>query len=138
MTFPAQTFTTGQVLTAAQMNEISTEINDLSRVTFRAVTGTSDTLALADWSSGKLVNYSNTGTTTITIPNSSSVAFTTGAIINIIKTGATGTVSITQGSGVTISSAGATATNPVITATAGAASIIKSTGDTFFVVGRIA
>ena len=121
MTFPAQSFTTGQVLTAAQMNEISTEINDLWRLTFRAVTGTSDTLALAD-SYNKIVTYSNTGTTTITIPNSSSVAFTTGSIVNILKTGATGTVSIVQGSGVTISSAGATATNPVITATAGAAS----------------
>ena len=136
MTFPAQSFTTGQVLTAAQMNEISTEINDLWRLTFRAVTGTSDTLQLAD-SSNKIVTYSNTGTTTITIPNSSSVAFTTGSIVNIIKTGATGTVSIVQGSGVTISSAGTTATNPTITAVAGAASIIKSTGDTFFVVGRL-
>lgn len=136
MTFPAQTFTTGQVLTAAQMNEISTEINDLWRFTFRAVTGTSDTLQLAD-SSNKIVTYSNTGTTTITIPNSSSVAFTTGAIINILKTGATGTVSIVQGSGVTISSAGTTATNPTITAVAGAASIIKNTGDSFFVVGRL-
>lgn len=136
MTFPAQTFTTGQVLTAAQMNEISTEINDLWRATFRAVTGTSDTLALAD-SYGKIITYSNTGTTTITIPNSSSVAFTTGAIINILKTGATGTVSIVQGSGVTISSAGTTATNPTITATAGAASIIKTGGDSFSVVGRL-
>jgi hypothetical protein len=136
MTFPAQTFTTGQVLTAAQMNEISTEINDLWRLTFRAVTGTSDTLQLAD-SSNKIVTYSNTGTTTITIPNSSSVAFTTGAIINVLKTGATGTVSIVQGSGVTISSAGTTATNPTITAVAGAASIIKSTGDSFFVIGRL-
>ena len=136
MTFPAQSFTTGQVLTAAQMNEISTEINDLWRLTFRAVTGTSDTLALAD-SYNKIVTYSNTGTTTITIPNSSSVAFTTGSIVNILKTGATGTVSIVQGSGVTISSAGATATNPVITATAGAASIIKTGGDSFTVVGRI-
>jgi hypothetical protein len=136
MTFPAQTFTTGQVLTAAQMNEISTEINDLWRLTFRAVTGTSDTLQLAD-SSNKIVTYSNTNTTTITIPNSSSVAFTTGAVINILKTGATGTVSIVQGSGVTISSAGTTATNPTITAVAGAASIIKSTGDSFFVVGRL-
>jgi hypothetical protein len=136
MTFPAQTFTTGQVLTAAQMNEISTEINDLWRLTFRAVTGTSDTLVLAD-SYNKLITYSNTGTTTVTIPNSSSVAFTTGAVINILKTGATGTVSIVQGSGVTISSAGTTATNPTITAVAGAASIIKSTGDTFFVVGRL-
>ena len=136
MTFPAQSFTTGQVLTAAQMNEISTEINDLWRLTFRAVTGTSDTLALAD-SYSKLVTYSNTGTTTITIPNSSSVAFTTGSIVNILKTGATGTVSIVQGSGVTISSAGASATNPVITAVAGAASIIKTGGDSFTVVGRI-
>lgn len=136
MTFPAQSFTTGQVLTAAQMNEISTEINDLWRLTFRAVTGTSDTLALAD-SYNKIVTYSNTGTTTITIPNSSSVAFTTGSIVNILKTGATGTVSIVQGSGVTISSAGATATNPVITATSGAASIIKTGGDSFTVVGRI-
>lgn len=137
MTFPAQDFTTGQVLTAAQMDEISTEINDLWRLTFRAVTGTSDTLALAD-SYNKIVTYSNTGTTTITIPSSSSVAFTTGAIVNILKTGATGTVSIVQGSGVTISSAGATATNPVITVTAGAASIIKTGGDSFTVVGRIA
>jgi hypothetical protein len=136
MTFPAQTFTTGQVLTAAQMNEISTEINDLWRLTFRAVTGTSDTLQLAD-SSNKIVTYSNTGTTTITIPNSSSVAFTTGAIINVLKTGATGTVSIVQGSGVTISSAGTVATNPTIIAVAGAASIIKNTGDTFYVVGRL-
>ena len=136
MTFPAQSFTTGQVLTAAQMNEISTEINDLWRLTFRAVTGTSNTLELAD-SYGKLVTFSNTGTTTVTIPNSSSVAFTTGAIINILKTGATGTVSIVQGSGVTISSAGATATNPVITSVAGAASIIKTGGDSFTVIGRI-
>lgn len=136
MTFPAQDFTTGQVLTAAQMDEISTEINDLWRITFRAVTGTSDTLALAD-SYNKIVTYSNTGTTTITIPNSSSVAFTTGAIINILKTGATGTVSIVQGSGVTIASAGTTSTNPTITAVQGAASIIKTGGDSFSVVGRL-
>lgn len=137
MTFPAQDFTTGQVLTAAQMDEISNEINDLWRLTFRAVTGTSDTLVLAD-SYNKIVTYSNTGTTTITIPNSSSVAFTTGSIINILKTGATGTVSIVQGSGVTIASAGTTSTNPTITAVQGAASIIKTGGDSFSVVGRLA
>lgn len=136
MTFPSDTFTTGQVLTAAQMNGIGDDINNLWRLTFRAVTGTSDTLVLAD-SYNKLITYSNTGTTTITIPNSSSVAFTTGAIINILKTGATGTVSVVQGSGVTISSAGTTATNPTITATAGAASIIKTGGDSFTVIGRL-
>jgi hypothetical protein len=137
MTFPAQDFTTGQVLTAAQMDEISNEINDLWRITFRAVTGTSDTLVLAD-SYNKIVTYSNTGTTTITVPNSSSVAFTTGAIINILKTGATGTVSIVQGSGVTLASAGTTSTNPTITAVQGAVSIIKTGGDSFSVVGRLA
>lgn len=137
MAFPSDTFTTGQVLTAAQMNGIGDDINNLWRLTFRAVTGTSDTLVLAD-SYNKLITYSNTGTTTITIPNSSSVAFTTGAIINILKTGATGTVSVIQGSGVTISSAGATSTNPVITTAHRAASIIKTGGDSFTVIGGIA
>lgn len=137
MTFPAQDFTTGQVLTAAQMDEISTEINDLWRLTYRDVSSTSDTLVLAD-SYNKMIRYSNTGTVTITIPSSSSVAFTSGAIINILKTGATGTISIVQGSGVTINSAGATATNPVITTAQRGASIIKQSGDTFLVIGGIA
>lgn len=136
MTFPAQDFTTGQVLTAAQMDEISTEINDLWRFTPRSVSATSDTLVLTD-SYNRLVSYSNTGTTTITIPNSSSVAFTTGAIVNILKTGATGTVSIIQGSGVTISSAGSTSTNPTITEVQGLAQIIKTGGDSFIVAGDI-
>ena len=137
MTFPAQDFTTGQVLTAAQMDEISTEINDLWRLTFRAVTGTSTTLELAD-SYNKLITLSNTGTVTVTIPSSSSVAFTSGAIINLLKTGATGTVQIRQGSGVTISSAGATSTAPNITTAHRAASIIKTDGDSFTVIGGIA
>lgn len=137
MTFPAQTFTTGQVLTAAQMNDISTEINNLWRLTFRAVSGTSDTLVLDD-SYNKLITYSNTGAVTVTIPSSSSVAFTTGAIINLLKTGATGTVQIRQGSGVTISSAGATSTAPNITTAHRAASIIKTGGDSFTVIGGIA
>jgi hypothetical protein len=137
MTFPAQTFTTGQVLTAAQMNDIGTEINNLWRLTFRAVSGTSDTLVLDD-SYNKLITLSNTGTVTVTIPSSSSVAFTTGAIINLLKTGATGTVQIRQGSGVTISSAGATSTAPNITTAHRAASIIKTGGDSFTVIGGIA
>lgn len=137
MAFPAQTFTTGQVLTAAQMNEISTEINNLWRLTLRTVTATSDTFVLAD-ADNKLIVYSTTGTVTITIPPNSSVAMTTGSVLNIIKTGATGTLSITQGSGVTISSAGATSTNPVITSAFKAASCIKVNTDTWYVVGGIA
>ena len=97
-------FVTGEVLTAAAMNKI---VN----ITTRAVTGTSDTFVLAD-ADNKLITYSSTSATTITIPPESSVAFPVGSIINVIKIGASGTTTITQGAGVTISSTGATATAP--------------------------
>jgi hypothetical protein len=124
------TFVTGQVLTAAQMNSIA-------NLTVRGVSTTSDTFVLAD-ADNKLITYSNTGTTTITIPPESSVAFTTGSVINVIKIGAAGTVSIIQGAGVTVASAGATSTNPTITTTFAAASCIKVGADSWYVVGRIA
>jgi ligand-binding sensor domain-containing protein len=123
------TFTTGQVLTAAQMNSIA-------NLTVRTVTSTSDTFVLTD-ADNKLIVYSTTGTVTITVPPNSSVAMTTGSVVNIIKTGATGTLSITQGSGVTISSAGATSTNPTITTAFKAASCIKVDTNSWFVVGGI-
>ena len=124
------TFVTGQVLTAAQMNSIA-------NLTVRGVSTTSDTFVLAD-ADNKLITYSNTGTTTITIPPESSVAFTTGSVINVIKIGAAGTVSIIQGAGVTVASAGATSTSPTITTTFAAASCIKVGADSWYVVGRIA
>jgi hypothetical protein len=124
------TFSVGQVLTAAQMNSIA-------NLTVRAVTSTSDTLVVTD-ADNKLITYSNTGTTTITIPPSSSVPMTTGSVVNVIKIGAAGTVSIVQGAGVTISSAGAISTNPVITQTFGAASLIEVADNSWYVVGRIA
>jgi hypothetical protein len=123
------TFSVGQVLTAAQMNSIA-------NVTMRAVTATSDTLVSTD-ADNKLITYSNTGTTTITIPPSSSVAFTTGSVINVIKIGSAGTVSITEGAGVTIASAGAVATSPVITTQYKAASLIKVSTDSWYIVGGI-
>lgn len=124
------TFSVGQVLTAQQMNSIA-------NLTVRGVTTTSDTFVLAD-ADNKLITYSNTGTTTITIPPASSVAFTTGSVINIIKIGASGTCSITQGAGVTIASNGATSTSPVITGSFKAASCIKVDTDSWYVVGGIA
>jgi hypothetical protein len=124
------TFSVGQVLTAAQMNSIA-------NLSVRAVTSTSDTLVLTD-ADNKLITYSNTGTTTITIPPFTDVAITTGSVINIIKIGAAGTVSIVQGSGVTIASTGTTSTNPTITKTFGAVSCIKVSTDSWYVVGRVA
>jgi hypothetical protein len=124
------TFSVGQVLTAAQMNSIA-------NLSVRAVTGTSDTLVVTD-ADNKLITYSNTGTTTITIPPFTDVAITTGSVINVIKIGAAGTVSIVQGSGVTIASTGTTSTNPTITKTFGAVSCIKVSTDSWYVVGRVA
>ena len=121
------TFSVGQVLTAAQMNSIA-------NVTLRAVTGTSDTLALTD-ADNKLITYSNTGTTTVTVPPFSSIAMTTGSVVNVIKIGSGGTISIVQGSGVTLASSGATSTNPVITTQYRAASLVKVSTDSWYVIG---
>jgi hypothetical protein len=123
------TFSVGQVLTAAQMNSIA-------NLTVRAVTATSDTLVLTD-ADNKLITYSNTNTTTITIPPFNSVAITTGSVINVIKIGSGGTVSIVQGSGVTLASTGTVSTNPTITKTFGAVSCIKVSTDSWYVVGRV-
>jgi hypothetical protein len=124
------TFSTGQVLTAAQMNSIA-------NLTVRAVTTTSDTFVLAD-ADNKLITYSNTGTTTVTIPPESSVAMTTGSVINLIKIGSAGTVSIVQGAGVTIASSAAISTSPTITQTFGAASCVKVDTNSWYVIGRLA
>jgi len=124
------TFSVGQVLTAAQMNSIA-------NLSVRAVTATSDTLVLTD-ADNKLITYSNTGTTTITVPPFSSVAMTTGSVVNVIKIASGGTISVIQGAGVTIASNGATSTNPVITGTTKAASLIKVSTDSWYVVGGIA
>jgi len=124
------TFSVGQVLTAAQMNSIA-------NLSVRAVTATSDTLVVTD-ADNKLITYSNTGTTTITVPPFSSVAMTNGSVVNVIKIASGGTVSIIQGAGVTISSNGATSTNPVITGNFKAASCIKVSTDSWYIVGGIA
>jgi LysM repeat protein len=124
------TFSVGQVLTAAQMNSIA-------NLTVRAVTATSDTFVVTD-ADNKLITYSNTNTTTITIPPFNTVAITTGSVINVIKIGSGGTVSIIQGSGVTLASTGTVSTNPTITKQFGAVSCIKVSTDSWYVIGRVA
>jgi hypothetical protein len=62
-------------------------------------TGTAYTIALAD--NGKLVTLSNSATGTVTIPLNSSVAFATGAQVNMVRKG-TGPFSVTGASGVTV------------------------------------
>ena len=65
--------------------------SSLGAITTRDVSGTTDTFVLAD-ARNKLIRYSSTSNVAVTIPLNSSVAFATGSIINIIKTGATGEI----------------------------------------------
>jgi hypothetical protein len=98
-------------------------------------TGTTYTLVLAD--NGKFITSSNTSAITVTIPPSTSVAYATGAQVNIIQKGA-GQVTISQGSGVTIRSTGATATAPKLRAQYSSATCIYEGSDIWYVVGDIA
>ena len=86
-------FVASTVLTAANLN---TAFNAL---TIRTVTGTSDTLVLAD--NGGAVTYSNAAATTSTIPPFSSVAYAVGTRIELMNLGA-GVVTVTAGAGVTV------------------------------------
>ena len=107
---------------------------NLSTVTFRTVTGTTDTLVLDDLKF-KLIQYSSTSNVTITIPLDSSVAFPVGCVINIIKTGATGDVTIQGDAGVTVNSAsGAT---PALTGQYTVATCVKLATDSWVVFGNI-
>jgi hypothetical protein len=94
-----QTFSSGQVLTAAQMNAVA----EANLAVNAQGTATSYTLALTD--AGKLVTFTGAAAT-VTIPTNATVAFAVGDQINIAQLG---TAQITMGtaSGVTLVSAGA-------------------------------
>lgn len=94
-----QTFTSGQVLTAAQQNQLQ---NSVWSDDVNAQTGTTYTLVLTD--AGKQVTMTNASASTLTVPPNSSVAFDVGVRIIVIQLGA-GSVTLTAGSGVTVSSA---------------------------------
>ena len=94
-----QDFTSGQVLTAAELDAVATAM-----IAINAQTGTTYTTVLAD--DGKLVTCDNAASIALTIPPNSSVAYGIGTQINIMQMNATGTVTITAGAGVTLRSAG--------------------------------
>lgn len=139
LTLPAVTdtivsLTATQTLTNKTLT--SPTINDAKQnLTLNAQTGTTYTTVLAD--NGKLVTLSNASPITLTVPLNSSVAYATGAIINVQQIGA-GQVTIEGASGVTLTSTGATATTPKTRAQYSAASIIKTGTDSWTVIGDIA
>jgi hypothetical protein len=102
--FPAKTnFVNGDVLFAAEVNQIGENLNDLDtrakRVVLNAQTGTTYTLALSD--AGKLLTLTNAATITLTVPDEATVAFPTGSRVDIVQLGA-GQVEIDPASGVTV------------------------------------
>jgi hypothetical protein len=99
-------------------------------LTTRAVPGTSDTLVLAD--AGKLIEFSNTSATTVTVPLNSSVAYPVGTQINLLQIN-TGQVTVAATGGVTINA------NPGLKLRAqwAFATLIKRAENTWVLVGDI-
>ena len=122
-----ETFTAGQVLTAAEMTAVATAM-----VAINAQTGTTYTAVLSD--DGKLVTCDNAASIALTIPPNSSVAFGIGTQINIMQLGA-GIVTITAGAGVTLRSASSKLkTNGQYAV----ATCCKIATDTWVVIGNLA
>jgi hypothetical protein len=125
---------TNKTLTSPTIN--TPTISDARQnINLNAQTGTTYTLVLTD--NGRLVTLSNASAITVTVPTNASVAYATGAIINVQQIGA-GQVTIQGDTGVTLTSTGATATTPKTRAQYSAASIIKTGTDSWTVIGDIA
>ena len=122
-------------LSTAQTLTNKTLTDPKINLAINAQTGTTYTFVLAD--NGKFVTASNASAITVTIPPSGSVAYATGAQLNIIQKGA-GQVTFAQGSGVTIRSTGATSTAPKLRAQYSSATAVYEGSDIWYVIGDIA
>ena len=119
-----QTFTSGQVLTAAQLTTLQNSVwsDDVT-----ADTTTAYTLVLTD--AGKQVTMSNAAASTLTVPPNASVAFAVGVRIQVIQLGA-GAVTLTAGAGVTLSEVG----NNLVLGQYGSAILVKQATNTWIVL----
>ena len=94
-----QTFTSGQVLTAAQVNTLNA--NAGYNLDTNTQTGTTYTLVAGDV--GEYVTLNNASGITLTVPAS---VFSAGDTVNLVQLGA-GQVTISAGAGMTLNSEGA-------------------------------
>ena len=121
-----ETFTVGQILTAAECTNLA-----IAMIALNAQTGTTYTAALSD--DGKLITCDNGSGIAFTIPPNGTVAFGIGTQLNIMQLGA-GQVTITPGAGVTIRSAGSKLKT---SAQYAVATCVKIASDTWVAVGNL-
>lgn len=122
-----ESFTVGQVLTAAECTNLA-----IAMIALNAQTGTSYTTALSD--DGKLITLDNGSAITLTIPPNGTVAYGIGTQLNIMQLGA-GQVTIAAGAGVTLRSNGSKLkTNGQYAV----ATCCKIASDTWVVIGNLA
>ena len=120
---------TNKTLTSPVINgaTIGTSIINLA---INAQTGTTYTPVLAD--NGKLVTLSNASAITLTVPTNASVAYATGAQINIEQIGA-GQVTIVGDTGVTVNGTGTKLRTQY-----SAATLVKLGSDSWTLIGDLA
>ena len=119
---------TNKTLTSPTLN--TPTINDARQnLTLNAQTGTTYTLVLTD--NGRLVTLSNAAAITLTVPLNSSVAFATGAVINIQQIGA-GQVTVAGAAGVTV-----TGTGTKLRTQYSAAALVKTGTDSWTLIGDL-
>jgi hypothetical protein len=116
-------------LTGTQTLTNKTLTAPVVNLALNAQTGTTYTPVLAD--NGKLVTLSNASAITLTVPTNASVAYATGAQINIQQIGA-GQVTVAGDTGVTVNGTG-TKTR----AQWSAATLLKTATDTWTLIGDI-
>lgn len=119
---------TNKTLTSPTLN--TPTINDARQnLTLNAQTGTTYTLVLTD--NGRLVTLSNAAAITLTVPTNASVAFATGAVINIQQIGA-GQVTVAGDTGVTV-----TGTGTKLRTQYSAAALVKTGTDSWTLIGDL-
>ena len=119
---------TNKTLTSPTVN--TPTINDARQnITLNAQTGTTYTLVLTD--NGRLVTLNNASPITLTVPTNASVAFATGAIINIQQIGA-GQVTVAGAGGVTV-----TGTGTKLRTQYSAAALVKTGTDSWTLIGDL-